>query len=69
MNSRMRGLLLITIVAALALAGSAGAQNPTLFGTVGPGFSIQIADGAGNPRHPHSARDVHAPGQRPLDGA
>ena len=44
----MRGLLLITIVAALALAGSAGAQNPTLFGTVGPGFSIQVADGAGN---------------------
>ena len=44
----MRGLLLITIVAALALAGSAGAQNPTLFGTVGPGFSIRVADGAGN---------------------
>ena len=44
----MRGLLLITIVAALALAGSAGAQNPTLFGTVGPGFSIRVVDGAGN---------------------
>ena len=44
----MRGLLLITVVAALALAGSAGAQNPTLFGTVGPGFSIRVVDGAGN---------------------
>jgi hypothetical protein len=44
----MRGLLLIAIVAALALAGSAGAQNPTLFGTVGPGFSIGVVDGAGN---------------------
>src|SRR6476660_6857953 len=44
----MRGLLLITIVAALALAGSAGAEHPTLFGTVGPGFSIRVVDGAGN---------------------
>jgi len=34
---------------ALALAGSASAQgNPTLFATVGPGFSIRVADGAGN---------------------
>src|SRR4029078_5674580 len=48
MKARMRGLLLITVVAALALAGSAGAQNPTLFGTVGPGFSIRVVDGAGN---------------------
>ena len=48
MKSQMRGLLLITIVAALALAGSAGAQNPTLIATVGPGFSIGVADGAGN---------------------
>ena len=44
----MRGLLLITVAAALTLAGSAGAQNPTLFGTVGPGFSIRVVDGAGN---------------------
>jgi hypothetical protein len=48
MKARMRGLLLIAIVAALALAGSAGAQSPTLFGTVGPGFSIRVVDGAGN---------------------
>jgi hypothetical protein len=48
MKARMRGLFLITVVAALALAGSAGAQNPTLFGTVGPGFSIRVVDGAGN---------------------
>lgn len=44
----MRALLLITIVAALSLAGSASGQNPTLFATVGPGFSIRVADGAGN---------------------
>jgi copper binding plastocyanin/azurin family protein len=44
----MRGLLLVAVVAALSLAGSASAQNPTLFGTVGPGFSIRVADGAGN---------------------
>jgi len=48
MKARMRGLLLITVAAALTLAGSAGAQNPTLFGTVGPGFSIRVVDGAGN---------------------
>lgn len=48
MKSQMRGLLLITLVAALTLAGSAGAENPTLFGTVGPGFSIRVVDGAGN---------------------
>ena len=45
----MRGLLvLIGVFAALALAGGAGAQSPTLFGTVGPGFSIRVADADGN---------------------
>jgi hypothetical protein len=48
MKARMRALLLITVVAALSLAGSASGQNPTLFATVGPGFSIRVADGAGN---------------------
>jgi Copper binding proteins, plastocyanin/azurin family len=48
MEERMRGLLLIAVVAALSLAGSASGQNPTLFATVGPGFSIRVADGAGN---------------------
>jgi len=44
----MRLLAGVTIFAALALAGSASADNPTLFGTVGPGFSITVKDGAGN---------------------
>jgi hypothetical protein len=45
-------LLTITIVALLALAGGAGAQSPTLFGTVGPGFLIKLTDASGNPvRH------------------
>jgi hypothetical protein len=44
----MRALLLIAVFAALALAGGAAADNPTLFGTVGPGFSIRVADGAGS---------------------
>jgi plastocyanin len=44
----MRALLLIGVFAALAVAGSASAQNPTLVATVGPGFSIQVADSAGN---------------------
>ena len=39
----MRTLLLISVLAALGLAGGAGAQNPMLFGTVGPGFSIKLA--------------------------
>jgi opacity protein-like surface antigen len=45
----MRALLLVAVFAALALAGGAAADNPTLFATVGPGFSIRVADGAGNP--------------------
>jgi hypothetical protein len=44
----MRGLVLIALFVALALAGGAGAQNATLFATVGPGFSIRVEDGAGN---------------------
>lgn len=51
----MRALLLLGVFAALvvagaalAVAGSASGQNPTLFATVGPGFSIRVADGAGN---------------------
>jgi hypothetical protein len=44
----MRVLAGVTVFAALALTGSASADNPTLFGTVGPGFSIRVADGAGN---------------------
>src|SRR5262245_12573924 len=36
-------------VAALAGAGGAGAQSPTLFGVVGPGFSIKLSDAAGAP--------------------
>ena len=44
----MRALLLTPFLA-LVLAGGASAQSPTLFGTVGPGFSIRFADGSGNP--------------------
>jgi type 1 fimbria pilin len=35
--------------ALLALTGGAGAQSPTLVGTVGPGFAIALADASGNP--------------------
>jgi hypothetical protein len=45
----MRALLLVPAVAFLLLAGGAAAQAPTLFGTVGPGFSIRLSDAAGNP--------------------
>jgi hypothetical protein len=37
------------VLVVLALAGGAGAQSPTLFGTVGPGFTIRLADASGNP--------------------
>ena len=53
MNSRMRGLLLITIVAALALAGSAGAQNPTLFGDGRPRLLDPARRRRRHPRHAH----------------
>jgi hypothetical protein len=47
--------LLLAAVAAvllLALAGGAGAQSPSLFGTVCPGFLIRLSDASGNPvRH------------------
>jgi hypothetical protein len=44
----------VTLVSAaalviLAVAGGAGAQSPTLFGVVGPGASIRLSDGSGNP--------------------
>jgi hypothetical protein len=47
----MRALLaaaVATTALVLALAGGAGAQSPTLFATVGPGFSIRLADASGN---------------------
>jgi hypothetical protein len=45
----MRLLAGLTLFAALAFAGGSSAQaNPTLLATVGPGFSIRVADGAGN---------------------
>ncbi len=33
----------------LGLAGGAGAQTPSLFGSVGPGFLIRLSDASGNP--------------------
>ena len=42
-------LALAALLATLALVGGAGAQSPTLFGTVGPGFTIRLADASGNP--------------------
>ncbi len=43
--------LLVTCLAGLALvvSGGAGAQSPTLFATVGPGFQIGLADASGSP--------------------
>jgi hypothetical protein len=40
---------LAAFVLLLALAGSAGADSPTLFGTTGPGLSIRLSDASGNP--------------------
>ncbi len=37
------------LLSPLVLAGGAAADSPTLFGTVGPGFSIRLADASGNP--------------------
>jgi hypothetical protein len=42
-------LAFVALLASLALVGGAGAQSPTLFGTVGPGFTIKLADASGNP--------------------
>jgi hypothetical protein len=36
-------------VALLVAVGGAGAQSPTLFGVVGPGFSIKLSDASGAP--------------------
>jgi hypothetical protein len=41
-------LLVVSVATVLVLAGGAGAESPTLFGTVGPGFSIRLADASGN---------------------
>ena len=46
----MRLVLTAAVAAAvLVFASGAGAQSPTLFGTVGPGFQIKLADASGNP--------------------
>jgi hypothetical protein len=47
MTSFRFALAFVAGVAVLALAGGAGAQSPTLFGVVGPGFSIRLTDAAG----------------------
>ncbi len=39
----------VAAAAALVLTAGAGAQSPTLFATVGPGFTISLADAAGSP--------------------
>ena len=49
------GLLRVALAAAVAstallvAVGGAGAQSPTLFGVVGPGFSIKLSDAGGAP--------------------
>lgn len=46
----MRAVLAAVAAALLlTLAGGAGAQSPTVFGTVGPGFLIRLSDASGNP--------------------
>jgi hypothetical protein len=40
-------IVLAAAVITLVLAGGAGAQSPTLFATVGPGFNIKLADSTG----------------------
>ncbi|MGE5272336.1 MAG: hypothetical protein ACM3QU_00995 [Verrucomicrobiota bacterium] len=37
------------VTALLVAVGGAGAQSPTLFGVVGPGFSIKLSDASGAP--------------------
>jgi hypothetical protein len=39
---RLPALLLVTAIAALAVAAGSGAAPPKLFGTVGPGFTITL---------------------------
>src|SRR5205823_3400541 len=46
----MHRLLVVAVaVAAVVLPGSAAADNPKLFGSVGPGFTISLEDASGNP--------------------
>jgi plastocyanin len=46
----MRLVLTAAVAAAvLVFASGAGAQSPTLFGEVGPGFQIKLSDASGNP--------------------
>ena len=46
----MHRLLVVALaVAAVVLPGSAAADNPKLFGSVGPGFTISLEDASGNP--------------------
>ncbi len=48
--SAVRFVLAVAVsAAALGGAGGAGAQTPTLFGVVGPGFSIKLSDASGAP--------------------
>ncbi|HEU0335038.1 MAG TPA: hypothetical protein VFR43_00700, partial [Gaiellaceae bacterium] len=46
-----RTVLLCLAVLALVVVGVAGAEGPRLAGTVGPGFSITLADSAGKVAH------------------
>ena len=45
----MRRLGVLVIAGLVFLPGAGLADNPTLVGTVGPGFSISLADAAGQP--------------------
>lgn len=45
---RVASVVVAAAVGVLALAGSAGADSPTLFGVVGPGSSIRLSDASGN---------------------
>jgi hypothetical protein len=52
MGSLRAALAAVTAAASIALlvaVGGAGAQSPTLFGVVGPGFSIKLSDASGAP--------------------
>ena len=48
---RLRAALaaVAALIALLVAVGGAGAQSPTLFGVVGPGFSIKLSDASGVP--------------------
>jgi hypothetical protein len=49
MTALRLSLICAAALGVLAAAGGAGAQSPTLFGVVGPGFSIKLSDASGNP--------------------